>query len=191
MDTVVWLLVVLNFSLLAIAKFLHSYLSKKGENLATKEDITELTHKVEEVRLGFALQAEEHSQKNRLKLAALDRRLEIHQEAYTLWWHLLSSVHTDDVGKRVDKCQTWWVEHCVYLGPEVRDAFPDAFHAAHRHRKILRSDRKNAKANWARVERVGRLILKDAGLPGFGFSEEGNLLRDKAEPAKGSESSED
>ena len=171
--------------------FLHSYLSKKGENLATKEDIIELTRKVEEVRHDFTLQVEEHSQKNRLKLAALDRRLEILQEAYTLWWQLLHSVHTNDVGKIVDKCQTWWVEHCVYLGAEVREAFQDAYHAAHGHREILRSDREYAKTNWARLERAGRLILRAAGLPGFGSIEEGNLLRERAEPAKDSGYSED
>ncbi len=45
-----------------LAKFLHSYSSKKGENRAIKEDIEELTRKVEEVRLDFALQVEQHSQ---------------------------------------------------------------------------------------------------------------------------------
>ncbi len=189
MNGLIALLLVIIVGLLA--KFLHSYLSRKGENLATKQDIEELTRKVEEVRLYFTLQAEEHSQKNRMKLAALDRRLEVHQQAYAHWWHLLHSVYTDDVGKKVDECRAWWVEHCVYLGSEVRDAFLAALLAAQQHREILLSEREYAKTNWARVESLGRLILKDAGLPGFGFTEEGNVLRDKAEPAEGSGSSED
>jgi hypothetical protein len=176
--------------------FLRAYLSKKGENQATKEDIAELTRKVEEVRHefvvrveeirhGFAIQAEEHSQKNRLKLAALERRLEVHQEAYTLWRHLYFTVHRENVGAVVQECQTWWEKNCVYLGPEVRDAFLEGFQAAHGHREILLSDRKYAKENWAKVERVGRLILEATGLPGFG-SVEKKELDERAEPAKGS-----
>lgn len=36
--------------------YLPSYLSKKGENLATKEDIADITKKIEEVKIEFASQ---------------------------------------------------------------------------------------------------------------------------------------
>ncbi len=42
---------------LIIRNYLPSYLSKKAENLATKEDIAEITKKVEEVKIEFASQA--------------------------------------------------------------------------------------------------------------------------------------
>src|SRR6266498_2581136 len=78
-------------------KYLPSYLSKKGENLATKEDIAVITREVEQVRSEYAERLENIVQQNRLLLeqtkrkhqlsiAALDRRLEAHQQAYTLWW---------------------------------------------------------------------------------------------------------
>ncbi len=40
-------------------KFLFSYSSKKGENLATKEDVAEITSKIESVKLNHAKQLEE------------------------------------------------------------------------------------------------------------------------------------
>ena len=33
---------------------------------------------------------------NRLRLAALDKRLEVHQQAYTIWNELLSSIHKEN-----------------------------------------------------------------------------------------------
>ena len=71
------------------------YLNKKGENLATKQDIDEITHKVEQAKSEYTERLEEIKQQNRfllghvqyknqLRLAALDRRLEVHQQAYAL-----------------------------------------------------------------------------------------------------------
>ena len=79
--------------------YLTPYLRKKGENLATKQDIAEITEDIEKIRSVYAKSLEDISQQNRLLLeqakrkhqlsiAALDRRLEAHQQAYSLWWKL-------------------------------------------------------------------------------------------------------
>ena len=76
-----------------------AYLRRKGQNLADKEDIEKLTQIVEGVRTQYAKDLENLSQENRkfielmsqehqLRLAALGRRLEAHQEAFSAWWHL-------------------------------------------------------------------------------------------------------
>ena len=76
-------------------KYLPSYLSKKGENLATKEDIAEITREVERVKSEHTERLEgiaEHLRyRNQLRLAALDRRLQAHQEAYALWQNLMTA----------------------------------------------------------------------------------------------------
>jgi len=179
-------ILVLAVATLLFRNYLPTYFSKKGENLATKEDIAAITREVENVRNEFALRFEGFAQKNRLSLAALDRRLEVLQEAYTRWWHLFHSVHSENVGDEVQNCQAWWTEHCVYLSAEVRDAFLDAFHAAHLHRGLLRPEGEDATKllyeNWEKIERCGQVILKAAGLPGFG-TEEAKEVRAKAEPS--------
>ena len=71
-----------------LGKYLPSYLSEKGKNLATKEDIAEITREVERVKSESRERLEgilEHLRyRNQLRLAALDRRLQAHQEAYAL-----------------------------------------------------------------------------------------------------------
>jgi hypothetical protein len=60
-EIVIWLQV---FTLIGIGciflfrKFLFSYSSEKGKNLATKEDIEEITRKVEDVKVGYVAEIE-------------------------------------------------------------------------------------------------------------------------------------
>ena len=50
---IAWTLISLLFGLI-LGNFLPKYLSKKGENLATKEDISEITDKIESVKHEYA-----------------------------------------------------------------------------------------------------------------------------------------
>ncbi|MFZ0052673.1 MAG: hypothetical protein WAK96_12940, partial [Desulfobaccales bacterium] len=63
--------------------FFSSYASEKGRNLATKEDISEITKKIEEIKHQYNLMIEQIKGRHQLRLAALEKRLEIHQQAYS------------------------------------------------------------------------------------------------------------
>ena len=149
--------------------FLPGYLSEKGKNLATKEDIAKITDEIERVKSQYAVLLEALKAKHQLRLAAIDRRLEAHQEAFTLWRELLAHTHTEEVGKAVIKCQDWWEKNCLYLEPNVREAFSDAYSAAHTHNALLqgRSNVELVKENWERITKAGQIILEAAQLPGF------------------------
>lgn len=67
---------------LLIKYFLPSYFSEKGKNLATKEDIEEITDKVESVRADYAHMLEELRSNNQQKLAAIEREKSIKKEVY-------------------------------------------------------------------------------------------------------------
>ena len=126
-----WRLYLLILAISAIGAFLGSYLRKKAENVATKEDIEEITKKIEVVRSQYNEQLESFKASlqlsNQLKLAALDKRLQRHQEAYTLWLNLLFSLNdVEKLSLAIDKCQNWWNEYCLYLGEEARFAFKTA-----------------------------------------------------------------
>ncbi len=90
---------------------LGSYLAERGKNLATKEDVADITRKVEEVRAVFAKDEAEREQRYRLQLAALDKRLAVHQEAYTRWHRLWNAVHTDEITDVVIENRTWFHEN--------------------------------------------------------------------------------
>lgn len=62
--------------------FLPSYLSEKGKNLATKEDVASITNKVEAVRTDYAKVLEELRSNNQLKLAEIEREKSIKKEVY-------------------------------------------------------------------------------------------------------------
>lgn len=166
------------------ASFLGSYLKMKGKNLATKEDIEAITNKVESIKADYAGQLEllvqEHrltlhrqEQAHELSVAALDKRLAAHQEAYSLWWELMGYVHHEKrVHDQVVKCQEWWVKNCLYLSPNVYEAFRQAYHAADLHSSLLEiRDKKEIKENWDRMESVGRVIVKAVALPSWGDKE--------------------
>jgi len=183
LDTVlkVFLLLVLlgEVAILLLLGSLRSYATEKGKNLATKEDIGAITHEVEQVHAEYRERFEGLAQQNRillehtrqrheLRVAALDRRLAAHQEAYALWWKLIGSVHKEkEIGTVVVACQDWWICNRLYLEHEVAQAFSVAYHAAFSHRDYLRGspDRPEIKDNWDKMMSVGEVIVKAVQLP--------------------------
>lgn len=168
-----------------IKSFLPSYFSEKGKNLATKEDVGKITDEIEEVKMQYATQLqdvihqnnlllEEMKGKHQMRMAALDRRLQAHQEAFELWRKMISNVHEDDIGKVVIECQDWWNKNCLYLTPDARMAFNYAYHCANIHSGFLQ-DRSNpsvVKENWKNITDAGNAIVKGAELPPLGDGEE-------------------
>jgi hypothetical protein len=173
-----WIVVV---TVAALGSFFGSYLWRKAHNLATKEDIAELTEQVERVRSQHAERLENLAHENRkalentsrehqLRLAALDRRLDTHQQAFTLCEKLISAMHTDKVGGVVSECQSWWQNNCLYLDAQARDAFFHAYHAAHIHESLLRGlssgqSPETIKENWAKIVTAGNVIAQGVALP--------------------------
>jgi len=156
-----------------VSAYVGTYLRTKATNLATKEDIEEITDRIEGVRGDHAARLERLFQHHRLQLAALERRLEVHQQAYTLWRKLLFSVHTGSLNDVVVESERWWNENCLYLGENARNAFLDACHAAHLHPSFLREPRDEdaAERNWERIQAAGDALVTGAGLPPLGGRE--------------------
>lgn len=164
------------------------YVRKKGENLATKQDIAKITDEIENVRSEYAERLEDIAQQNRLlveqakrkhqlSIAALDRRLEAHQQAYALWWELSSNVFGKEIGSVVMKCQEWWKKNCLYLDAESRWAFRHAYNAAFLHRELVDGSRgrqggsEKIKANFRVISDAGGTIVKGVELPSLGEDE--------------------
>lgn len=147
--------------------FLPAYFGEKGKNLATREDIGELTRKVEEVRSDYAMIVERFRATSQLRLAALDKRLQAHQEAFELWRRLVPAAHRDDIGDVVRECERWWNANCLYLSAEAREAFSDAYFYAMNHRSHLqiRGNSAELEANWKKITGAGDVIVRSVDLP--------------------------
>lgn len=157
-----------------LKSFVPTYLNKKAENLATREDIAKITDEIERVRSQYTLVLEELKARHQLRLAAVERRLEAHQQAYTLWQELLSNIHTESIGCVVVKCQDWWNNNCLYLTPEARSAFNTAFHCALTHKdykSTLAIQNDLVERNWDRIIAAGEAIVKGVELPSLGEAE--------------------
>jgi hypothetical protein len=67
---------------LLIKSYIPSYLTEKGKNLATKEDIAAITDEIEGVKIGYASVLEELKSDHQLKHASIEREKSIKKEVY-------------------------------------------------------------------------------------------------------------
>jgi len=79
-----------------------------------------------EARLAIA----RSDQNNKFKLAALDKRMEAHQQAFTLWIKFFHSFHSRQAAEVAKECEEWWFKNCLYLEEKPRTSFKKGlFHA--------------------------------------------------------------
>lgn len=161
--------------------FLQGYLTEKGKNLATKEDIAKITDEVESIRAPYSYLLEELRSRHQLRLAALDQRLEAQQRAFALWKQLFNAVHSPQVDEVVMECQDFWNTRCLYLTPEAREAFYDAYRAAAMHSSMVQANRgkgqeatQEVRANFETIRRAGQVIVESINLPPI-HGEEANV----------------
>jgi hypothetical protein len=186
-------LIAVGICVLVWRSFLPAYVGKKGENLATKEDIAAITKEVEQVKSFYAnelkqlehgheLLLEELRGKHQLRMAAVDKRLEVHQQAYTLWRKLLANLYSNDINSIVFECQEWWRSNCLYLAPAARGAFRLAYAAAASHRNLLAgAGGADEKGNYEVILRAGEAIVSGVELPTLGEREAEDVI-DKTRP---------
>lgn len=112
--------------------------------------------------------------RHQLRLAAAERRLEAHQQAFTLWRKLLSAVHDEKrIIEVVAECQEWWDNNCLYLSPDAREKFRFAYVCAASHKDYVK-DRSNPKLvteNWSNISGAGEAIVHGVELPTLGEQE--------------------
>ena len=186
LDPIVLVLSVLaaGVSLLIWRSFYPAYMNEKGKNLATREDVAEITKLVEDVKELYSKRLKELEHQNalvleqlraqqQLRLVAVDRRLAAHQQAFTLWRRVIGAAHSDDVHSLVLECQDWWEKNCLYLSAETRDSFNRAYFAASSHRELTRArvGADEVKANWALLMKAGDDIVAGVQLPSLGMRE--------------------
>lgn len=164
---------------LLVKHFASGYLGQKGKNLADKEDIANLTRQVEEVKRQQAEMLEAVKFRNQLRMAAIDRRLQAHQDAFTMLRELVKHAHGPELGKQVILCQDWWEKNCLYLEPQARQAFSDAYSSASAHQGLLQAAQytnhaspeqakenvENITRNWARLMGALNVVLDVVALP--------------------------
>ncbi len=122
-----------------VKSFIPSYLNQKALNLATKEDIADITQKIESVKSQYAVLLEQVKVRNQLKMAALDKRLQAHQEAFSLWGKMNKTPYGEEFKQLHAECSNWWDNNCLYLDSKVRSEFLNSINALNFHHQLVRS----------------------------------------------------
>ena len=109
----------------AFGGYLLAYSKKRGEEDATLIRLSQITQAVEEIK--SQLQA-----RHTLRFAALERRLQAHQEAFTQVVSLASTFYSEreHIRDALNQSRIWYVENALYLEDEAKSAFNSAFTAA-------------------------------------------------------------
>ena len=106
-------------------------------------------------------------QTNRFRLAALDKRLEKHQEAYALWIRLLTNLFNEnELNAVVIECQNWYDNNCLFLDGASRTAFKQAYVLAHGHKHYNQSMQEES---YNKILTAGRLLEIGVDLPSIGY----------------------
>lgn len=117
-----------------LAPFVSGFLLEKGRNAATRQDVAEITQKVEEVKSEFAANLQQVTHQNsllieasraeaQLRLAAPELRLKAHQEGFALWRKFVANSGTADEHSTRSECDRWFDNNCLFLTADARDAF--------------------------------------------------------------------
>ncbi|MEM5419642.1 hypothetical protein [Paraburkholderia ferrariae] len=177
---------------IVVSGYYVAYWQERGKSRAAAENIDKLTRAVEDIKTENAARLAEISHQNailieqlkskhQLRVAAIDRRLQAHQEAFKLWRKLYAKAHSDEVSAIIRECQAWWEDNCLYLDEKSRNAFANAYWAAGHHKMLLQSPVRDEAAiasitrNWAMIEGAGDAIVSGAALPGLTEAEKKEL----------------
>lgn len=159
--------------------YLKKYFEEKARNLAQKQDLPDITQVVEQIRAEYEQQLEALRHQNQLlieqqrgqfqlRLAAVDKRLQAHQEAYALWRALLAYKDDEEIREAAFKCEAWWAENCLYLTETARRSFRVAYNSAYQFPDL--SEEKKEK-QIGTIVAAGTAIVEGVELPSLGEQE--------------------
>ncbi|MCE5270582.1 hypothetical protein LLH00_04790 [bacterium] len=111
------------------------------------------------------------SYRQQLAMAALDRRLAVHQQAYIKWMEIIESYRDKEkVYKVVKNANAWWRQNCLYLDAQSRIAFKKCIGAAELYPELNvgpddPEKRKKIKECNETIWETGRIIVQGVALP--------------------------
>jgi hypothetical protein len=161
-----------------VAAYFGAYLAERGKNRATKEDIRFITQEVEEAKDVFQRGLSDLNAHHQLRMIAAERRIQAHQEAYTLYCELLDAMQESEEGwsEIYSRTKDWYKKNNLYLGPETRLAFMVSIQGCERYR-ILRATADRTVLDEIRKEEIQRIfpiLFHEVQLPSI--SERSNPL---------------
>jgi len=130
----------------------------------------------------------ETNYKKQLRLAALERRLDTHQKAYSLWWDIRSNIKNENKLDSILKNSIdWWKKNCLFLAPKSRAAFYNCINSAHLYVALTKAQTSKSEGSkeirkiWDTIMLPGMTLVEEVNLPSFGEEE---YIKSKLEKKK-------
>lgn len=112
---------------------------------------------------------------DRYRLAAIERRLQAHQEAFALWKDLTANLNPESkkLGLLIVACQDWYNKNCLYLEKDAGEKFRIAYISAGMHYHLIKSHAETnvLEENFKDIWRVGDALRSAVALPAIGTNE--------------------
>ena len=116
--------------------------------------------------------------KDKLKLVAIERRLEAHQQAYAMWYRLIWVIHASrqERAKVITEARNFWTNNCLYLEKNTRkefdiiiklvDDYSDKLEMGKRSTDAIQKEKisKDFMGDWERIFELQKLIQKEVEL---------------------------
>jgi hypothetical protein len=105
--------------------------------------------------------------RDKFKLAALDKRLEAHQRAYTLAIKMNQTLGQPNEGREVEqKCKTFWEEQNIFLSNDIRKKFQEPlFFYQEYHYRVQNADEHEQKVRDGLLNKIESSEDKLRNLP--------------------------
>ncbi|MGD8777493.1 MAG: hypothetical protein PVH88_00850 [Ignavibacteria bacterium] len=128
---------------------------------------------------------------DKFRLVAIEKRLQIHQEAFRHWYNMLWVIHKENEKIEVIKAaRNFWVDKCLFLEKETRKEFDVVIQLVDFYREKLewakslsdKDEKQKAEQeyqkDWNRIRNLAVLIQKEIKLepivPNIKITAEGN-----------------
>jgi hypothetical protein len=109
--------------------------------------------------------------------AFFPKKLEVYQQAYSLWWEMQDNVYADPkiINEVHDRTKKFWIDNNLFMSEKLRKVYWESIDALIRHQANLNllksidpSDRKNREEilekNWDKLHLPSSVIIEELGM---------------------------
>ena len=121
---------------------------------------------------------------DKFKLASLDKRLAVHQEAYSLLTELQGNIYkSGEILENITyDCRDFWKKNCLYLDERTREAFIECVYDVENYDILESLGEKHDKSKlkiFSIITKTKKNIVEGVNLPSIGLDEDINKLRER------------
>jgi len=160
-------LVFSGFFFLLCKNYFPKYVEEKAKNLAKKEDIEEITEKIEGVKHEYEIALQKFISRENLRSANFIKRMEVHQQGYVLASKLSNYADHPNQERRIvaEEFSKWRSGNRIYLDEKPSKILDEIWDRFHNQKYLNEDSASKASDNWSAMQAAVRDFRKSFRLP--------------------------